>query len=68
MTPFYITDCVGAAVPSLIFERILDACFVETFSSVTNSTAFLVVCRLFLLGGSSSASVIFAELDASLLS
>ena len=46
----------------------LDAFFVETFSSFTNSTAFLVICSLILLGGSSSVSVISAKLDASLLS
>ena len=28
MTPFHIADCVGAAIPSLIFERKVDAFFV----------------------------------------
>ena len=57
------------AAPSLISERMLDAFFCKKpLGWVTNSTAFLVICHLYLLGGSFSMFVIFAELDQSLLS
>ena len=68
MTPFHIADFVGAAVPSRTFERMLDAFFLwKPLVRVTNSTA-LVICHLYLLGGSSSVSVIFAKVYPSLLS
>ena len=68
MTPFHIADYVGAAVTSLILERMLDAFLWKPLVRVTNSTAFSVVCHLYLLDGSSSVSALFAELNTSLLS
>ena len=69
MTPFCIAHWLGATVPSLIFERMLDVFFCKKrLGWVTKSTDFLVICHLYLLDGSSSVFAIFAELNPSLLS